>query len=257
MTRSVEVLLSPADWKARAGSWKQDTLRIVFDVLRATTTMLTALSHGAEGILPVESIPEALTQANRFPGAQLAGERHGLRLESADTGGRAFDLGNSPREMTEERVAGKLLVMTTTNGTAALASARGPGAVAIGGFRHLGALADFIRNRQENLCLICAGTGEGSALEDVAAAGALLERMQSMQGEDWLLQDNAQLALQAWIGMSGDYPRSIERASNAQRLLSMPALAEDVGFCLQVDVESVLGQLDEAGWIRRLDQVPG
>jgi 2-phosphosulfolactate phosphatase len=81
---------------------------VVFDVLRATTSMLAALSHGAAQIFPVKEISEALAlQRGLPPPALLAGERDGLRIRAAQTGGGDFDLGNSPREFTPERVAGR------------------------------------------------------------------------------------------------------------------------------------------------------
>jgi hypothetical protein len=92
----------------------------VFDVLRATSSMVTALSNGAKAIVPVAGIPEALNFRSQKAEVLLAGEREGVRLPIELTGGIAFDLGNSPREFKREIVAGKTIVMTTTNGTRAL-----------------------------------------------------------------------------------------------------------------------------------------
>src|SRR3954447_19181894 len=114
---SLEVLFTPADF---AGLSKQDlgnTLCVVFDVLRATSTMVTALQNGASGILPVETIAEAVTAHASMPDALLAGERDGVRIDASLTGSVGFNLGNSPREFTPEAVKGRAIVMTTTNGT--------------------------------------------------------------------------------------------------------------------------------------------
>ncbi|MDB6057229.1 MAG: hypothetical protein JWO95_1073, partial [Verrucomicrobiales bacterium] len=76
--------------------------------------MVTALGNGAEAIMPVSEIAEAMALARKNPGALLAGEREGFRIRAAQTGSVDFDLGNSPREFTRERVGGKKIVITTT-----------------------------------------------------------------------------------------------------------------------------------------------
>src|SRR5260221_12924115 len=119
---SLEVLFTPADFASLTGRDLSETCCVVFDVLRATTTMITALWNVAEAILPVGEISDALAASQQHPAALLAGERDGLRIGPELAKGVAFDLGNSPREFTADRVKGKLIVMTTTNGTRALRS---------------------------------------------------------------------------------------------------------------------------------------
>ena len=118
MTCEVEVLFTPAEFRVLPDCDLSGTTCVVFDVLRATSTIVTALAAGAAGVLPVEEISEALAWRRR-PDVLLAGERGGQRISAALTGGVEFDLGNSPREFTPERVAGKLIVSTTTNVTRA------------------------------------------------------------------------------------------------------------------------------------------
>src|SRR5689334_12937954 len=120
MPTSLEVLFAPAEFVALRERDLRDTVCVVFDVLRATSSMVTALANGAEAIIPVSEIAEALAIQERNPRVLLAGERDGVRIQSALTGGIAFDLGNSPREFTRENVSGKTIVITTTNGTRAL-----------------------------------------------------------------------------------------------------------------------------------------
>src|SRR6516165_478897 len=100
----LEALFTPADFGALSQRDLGSTVCVVFDVLRATSSMVTALDHGAEAILPVETIPEALAARQRRPDVVLAGERDGVRIQADLTGSIAFDLGNSPREFTRERV---------------------------------------------------------------------------------------------------------------------------------------------------------
>ena len=117
------------------------TLCVVFDVLRATTTMLTGLANGAVEIIPVSEIPEALALRHEDPNVLLAGERKGLRITAAQTGSIDFDFGNSPRELTPEKVRGRRIAITTTNGTRALRACAHASEVQAGSFRNLSALA--------------------------------------------------------------------------------------------------------------------
>ena len=144
MASSLEVLFAPAEFAALGGRDLSPVVCAVFDVLRATSSMVTALSNGARAIFPVQEIAEALRLRQEHPAALLAGERHGVRIVAAQTGGVDFDLGNSPREFTRERVAGREIIMTTTNGTRALQSCRGARRILAGAFLNLDALAGHL-----------------------------------------------------------------------------------------------------------------
>src|SRR5256885_11256958 len=120
MPTRLEVLLSPVEFANLRNRDLSQTVCVVFDILRATTSMVTALANGAEAIIPVAEISEALAIRQQRPEVLLAGEREGLRIPVEMTGGVEFNLGNSPRECTAPIVAGKTIVMTTTNGTRAL-----------------------------------------------------------------------------------------------------------------------------------------
>src|SRR5262249_14329097 len=121
--KKLEVLFSPAEFETLPRRDLSRATFVVFDILRATSTMITALANGAGAVVPVVTIEQALARAG--PNIILAGEREGLRITAKLTGGLNFDLGNSPREFTKERVAEKTIVMTTTNGTRALNACRG------------------------------------------------------------------------------------------------------------------------------------
>ena len=99
MTR-INALFSPAEIAALRTRDLSQTVCVVFDVLRATSTLMTALGNGAEAVVPVMDIPEALAWKKRCPDVLLAGEREGMRITAALSGGVEFDLGNSPREFT-------------------------------------------------------------------------------------------------------------------------------------------------------------
>ena len=129
----VDVAHTPAALPAAALT---GAVALVIDVLRASTTMVTALAHGCQALLPVAEVEEARRRARDLPGSLLAGERGG----DPPAG---FDLGNSPLEFTAERVAGRTIVFTTSNGTRALLAARPAAAIAVASFVNLGAAADW------------------------------------------------------------------------------------------------------------------
>src|SRR5687767_11924320 len=120
MTVSIDAILSPAEFPLLAQRDLSQTTCVVFDVLRATSSMLTALNHGAQAIIPVSEIHEALACKTQQSNVLLAGERHGLRIRKEVTGSIDFDFGNSPRDFVREKVQGKTIAWTTTNGTRAL-----------------------------------------------------------------------------------------------------------------------------------------
>src|SRR5436190_9727755 len=107
--KTLEVLFTPADFGALEQRNLSDTVCVVFDVFRATTSMVSALANGAAAIIPVAEIPGALAIKNKEPSVLLAGERDGVRIRASLTGGTDFDLGNSPREFTREKVSGKTI----------------------------------------------------------------------------------------------------------------------------------------------------
>src|SRR5436853_2443392 len=133
--RHRDVLFSPAEFNALPQRDLSHTVCVVFDILRATTSMVTALGNGAREILPVSEISQALALRDQHPRALLAGERDGLRIRAAQTGSIDFDLGNSPREFTADVVRDRSIIMTTTNGTRALNACAGARQILIGSFR--------------------------------------------------------------------------------------------------------------------------
>jgi 2-phosphosulfolactate phosphatase len=171
-----DAILTPAELPTLARRDLRQTVCVVFDVLRATSTVVTALQHGAKEVIPVSEISEALALKKSQPDVLLAGERDGLRIRAAQTGGTDFDLGNSPREFTPQKIRGRTIVSSTTNGTRALRACAGAKTVLAASFLNLRATAQFLRTRRANeWLLVCAGTRENVALEDVLAAGALCE----------------------------------------------------------------------------------
>jgi 2-phosphosulfolactate phosphatase len=249
----VEVLFTPAEFEALKKRDLRKTLCVVFDVLRATSSMVTALARGAVGIIPVQELDEALSIRRREPDVLLAGERDGVRITSDLTGSIAFDLGNSPREFTSETVKGKTIVMTTTNGTRGLRACAAAQTVLAGSFLNLTATAEFIRRANpSNVVVVCSGTFEEAAHEDTLAAGALCDLLydQGFEGAD-----SALMALRLFQLERADLPAAIAQSRNARRLLSRPPLRDDVAFCLQRDEFPLIAELGKDGMVRKKARV--
>jgi 2-phosphosulfolactate phosphatase len=246
MRSNLEVLFTPADFSVLPRRDLSATHCVVFDVLRATSTMLTALANGASRIFPVREISEALRLHAEHPAALLAGERDGVRILSAQTGGVDFDLGNSPREFTRERVAGREIIMTTTNGTRALQACLGAKRILPGAWLNLGALANRLAKEQTaRLLVVCAGTYEEAAYEDTLAAGALCELVWA-QFDPAPISDSAHIARQIYLAAGSDLAGALQRHSrNARRLLSNAELRGDVPFCLRRDALDLTAELRE------------
>jgi len=234
MSTKIEVILTPAEFPALAARDLSATTCVVFDVLRATSSMLTALHNGAEEIIPVVEIAEALAVRQRRPEVKLAGERHGLRITRTQTGSIDFDFGNSPRDFTPEKARGQSIAWTTTNGTRALRACARAEMILVGALMNLRSVVDVLDQlRPKHLLLVCAGTFEDSAFEDQFAAGALIDRLQHLIAEDGL-SDSAQLVWHAFRHIFEDNAL-IAASLNARRLLAKPDLAADVPLCLQRD----------------------
>ncbi len=240
-----DAILTPAELPTLARRDLRQTVCVVFDVLRATSTVVTALQHGAKEVIPVSEISEALAIKKSRPDVLLAGERDGLRIRAAQTGGTDFDLVNSPREFIPQKIRGRTIVSSTTNGTRALRACAGAKTVLAASFLNLRATAQFLRTRRANeWLLVCAGTRENVALEDVLAAGALCEI------SDGELTDAAQIALAAWRQAQADLAAAVSRSENGRRLLALPELRDDVAFCLQRDAFPLVAQMKN-GALRR------
>ncbi|MSU63097.1 MAG: 2-phosphosulfolactate phosphatase [Pedosphaera sp.] len=244
---TLEVLFSPAEFEALRRRDLSQTTCVVFDVLRATSSMVTALGNGATAIIPVAEISEALDLHSRQPDVLLAGERDGLRIRSNLTGSVDFDFGNSPREFSHERVQGKTIIMTTTNGTRALRACVNSSATFVGAFLNLTALAAAIRETApRNLLVICSGTYEESSYEDTLGAGALCDALWPLY-EAGEVADSAQIARQIFLSERKDLTSAIQRARNGRRLLTIPGLAADVPFCLQTGIIPLVPRLHADG----------
>ena len=148
---------------------------VVIDTLRMTTVAATALESGCSSVRTAATVEEA-TRLARQTGALRGGERSAVKIPG-------FDLSNSPLEYTPERLKGRPLILTTSNGTQAVASAEGAPRLYLGCLRNAGALADRLRGEEE-VAFVLAGTAGRFSLEDALTAGALLGRLPSGEMDD-------------------------------------------------------------------------
>jgi 2-phosphosulfolactate phosphatase len=203
---------------------------VVIDVLRASTTIVTAIAHGAKAVVPAASSDEAVRLAAnlRKDGVVLAGERRLLKIEG-------FTLGNSPRDMTPQAVGGKTVYLATSNGTPALVSVHGGDPVlvlAAANFRAVAERARALFQERGHLAIVCAGREKQFALEDAYAAGRLIKVVKAGIRKV-RFNDAARVALdltskyRAWAA-------ALE-ASEAARLLEEADLAADVAFAAKAD----------------------
>ena len=228
LMRSLEVLFSPIEFGALEREDLSAATCVVFDILRATSTMAAALNHGARAILPVATIPEALAIRAQRSDVLLAGEREGMRILAELTGGVAFDLGNSPREFRREIVAGKTIVMTTTNGTRALRAAAQAHTVLVASFLNLQATADrLMEHTPPQLILICDLLWTEWCAHDASDSALIACKLFQLERHDLLA--------------------AVSESRNCRRLLSIPALKDDVAFCLQRDLFSTVLEMDKEG----------
>ena len=201
---------------------------VVIDVLRATSTIVEAIGAGAKAIYPVGSIEEALRLANNMGRDQvlLCGERKCLPIEG-------FDLGNSPAEFTAERVGGRTLVMSTTNGTTAMSLAAGAARVLIAAPLNLSAVVEELARADADPVLVCSGRERHFGLEDAVFAGEVAARLMAARPGEWELNDGARAAIA--LAERFQLDEALFASTVAGRGIVAAGLAEDLAFCAQVD----------------------
>jgi 2-phosphosulfolactate phosphatase len=235
----IDVILSPPEIDLLPKRDLSSSVAVVFDVLRATSTMVTALAHGATGIRPARTIEEALALREKFPEALLGGERQGERIEG-------FDLGNSPLEYSEN-VRGREIISTTTNGTIALRAVEHAAAVFAGSFLNIGAIRERLgANAGGEIMLVCAGTFREAALEDVLAAGMLISGLPGGS-----LTDSAQVAQALYEQNKHELAAAISQSKNGRALIRKGRQAE-VAWCARTSEYPLLAAMTGEGVVRKV-----
>lgn len=230
-----------------------DTVVIVVDVLRATTTIISALANGAQEVIPQPSIESARQSHQRIGETSvMGGERQGKIVDG-------FHHGNSPLEYTPDAIAGKILILATTNGTVAMEACRSADKVLIGAMANVDAVADAVFD-QPRICVMCSGTDKIITSEDVCFAGLLAQRVIAKRIEKNLpppfLTDAANIALNHWVAIEHeinagkklvDFFRTARGGINLVRI----GHEADVEFAANIDGFDTVPELDLETWTIR------
>ncbi len=220
-----------------ADSVTEDDLKgkavVVVDVLRACSSVVTALNHGARAVIPVADMAEAGRIGAHMDTATslLGGERGGKKIEG-------YALGNSPAEYTPEAVQGKTVVLTTSNGTRAITAARAAASVAIGCFLNVSKVIEFAWRAGGDVVILCAGSDDRVALEDTLCAGLILNQLWDGQ-EPTSRSDAAHIALTQYTYDQGDLAAALARSNHARNLIAL-GFEADVAYCARVDAVPLL-----------------
>jgi 2-phosphosulfolactate phosphatase len=219
--RRLETCFSPALYQPDD---HLNSVVIIIDILRASSAICTAFANGAASIMPVAEVCEARDYKSR--GYLVAAERDGYILDFAD-------FGNSPFNFTRERVEGKTIVYSTTNGTAIINQASSASAIAIGSFLNLSALTEWIIRQERDTLLFCAGWKNRFNLEDTVCAGAIAAKL--MAGGLFTTScDSTLAAMDLWSLAAPDLSYYIDKAAQRTRLRDKK-LDDCIEFCLTID----------------------
>lgn len=224
----LEVCLSPAllhlyDTK--------DTIVVIIDVFRATSTIAAALHNGAHAVVPIASVEECISLTNTIEGCITAGERDGKVVPG-------LQYGNSPLEYSADFIKGKTLALTTTNGTKLLHMVKDADTIITGSFLNLQAVCTYLLKRQKKVLLACAAWKDRVNMEDTLFAGAVAEALKNDFG---LLCDSAQMALNLYR-QAQTYPSLLEflKPSSHYKRLANFGLVGDMEYCTTPDQHPVV-----------------
>jgi 2-phosphosulfolactate phosphatase len=208
-----------------------NSIVVIIDVFRATSTIASALYNGAKCVIPVDSVPKAI-EISKNIGGIAAGERDGMIAEG-------LQHGNSPLEYSREFVENKTLVLTTTNGTRLLQMALDKNADTIisGSFPNLSAVCDFLMSEKKNVVLGCAGWKDRFNLEDTLFAGAIIHRLAK---QFTIHCDSSLMAETMYAKHKNKLIEFAPKLTHYHRLVERFGLIEDIRFCLTEDVANVL-----------------
>lgn len=204
---------------------------VIIDVFRATSTIASALFNGARSVIPVDAVHKAIEISKNVHGI-AAGERDGQIAEGLTNG-------NSPLEYTREFIEGKILVLTTTNGTRLLHMAleNGAGNIITGSFPNLSSVCNYILQENKNVVLACAGWKDKFNLEDSLFAGAIINRVK----ENFTIHcDSSLMAETLYTQNKKDMLTFVKQFTHYHRLVDRFGYIADIDFCLTEDITDIL-----------------
>lgn len=211
----------------------QDRTVVVIDVLRACSTIATALDRGARAVMPVSDMAQAGKIAANLDSDvyRLGGERDGEKIDG-------YDLGNSPLDYTREAVEDRDVILNTTNGTRAIEGTKEAEHLVVACFLNAGRVVDFVRETADAVTIVCAGRHNRLSLEDTLCAGLILDRLWDGQ-EPRPVTDSAHTAFTLFHTDSDDLESALWGANHAERLAKR-GYREDLEYCFQIDALPVL-----------------
>ncbi len=213
---------------------------VLIDVLRASTTICQALKAGARAVIPVSEPGEAAEMRAKI-GAEtgiLGGERQGIKIEN-------FDLGNSPLEYTEEKVKGKTVILTTSNGTRGYARGSTSKLTITGALANISLVAQKVADAGQDLVILCAGQDGAFSIEDTLCGGMILHKLQSEIKIEMELNDAASLALLLYRSNIRSLKQTIARGEHG-RFLRKLGFENDVDLASEIDAIPVLPVLKDS-----------
>jgi len=208
-----------------------NTIVVIIDVFRATSTIATALYNGAEKIIPVDSVAQCIAIGNATPNSITAGERDGKVIEG-------LQYGNSPGDYPASFIKGKTLVLTTTNGTKMLHMALNNGAAEIitGSFPNLSAVANYLIQQKKQVILGCSAWKDKFNLEDTLFAGAVI---QQIAPHFHIHCDSSLMAAEMYAMHQNNMHQFIRKTTHWHRLAAY-GLEKDLEYCVTPDVANIL-----------------
>lgn len=218
---NLEVCLTPAIFDRYADP---DAIVVVIDILRASSAICNAFANGAKSLIPVRNLDEARKYKKK--GFLVAAERDGYVQDFAD-------FGNSPFNFTPERIRGKTIVYSTTNGTRTIDEASVCHMVVIGSFLNISSLEKWLLRQERNVILLCAGWKGKVCLEDSVFAGALASRLIKTD-KFTTICDSAQIVLDLWKSAEPGVLAYIDKAAQRNRLREK-GLDDCIPFCHSPD----------------------
>jgi 2-phosphosulfolactate phosphatase len=202
---------------------------VAIDVLRATSAICAAFEHGVAKIIPVSTLDEAIEY--RDNGYIVAAERKGQIVSG-------FDLGNSPYSYMDPKFKGKTIVLTTTNGTRAINTAKKVNSLIIGSLVNLDAVCEYLMDQGKSVLLLGSGWKNKFCLEDTICAGAIAEKL--LKSANFHCENDSSIAAKyLYLSASENYFGYLKASSHRRRLRALN-LNEDIKYCLTPNQTNVV-----------------
>ena len=231
-------------WASKGTKANKSEVAIVTDILRASTVVTTLLAYGAEYVLPVTDVDEAIECAKKRK-ALLIGERNAIRI-------KGFDFGNSPTALSKDAISGKPVIFSSTNFPRACIAAKDASKVYIGCFLNIRCVVEhtyqYAHKNSLDICLVLAGSKDSPDEEDLAFAATSIDLL--MDNKDVSLSDEVIKAIQ-WIH-EVSMEKAVLNSERAKRLENL-GFAEDIHFAIQKNVFPIIPFLNGLGIVRLSD----